>query len=208
MFPKGSILKKAFSIWLKWFLTQPSVFGLTAYPVLRLRLSLKLPLMDSAVGADLLKDFLNTRPRISRLANLQAAIGLLQLQYIDAFNEGARSNAQILTRELGVVPGVQAPRLLDGDHIYVYYPLTVDPQRRDDLRHYLLRRGIDSKTTDMADCSTLGPFLKAKKEDAEHQGASEASILEICVYPVISAGKMRQIGRAIRSWAGLPAYPK
>jgi hypothetical protein len=32
----------------------------------------------------------------------------------------------------------------------------------------------------------------------------EASILEICVYPVIPEAEMRRLGNAIRSWAGLP----
>ena len=39
-------------------------------------------------------------------ANLQAAIGLLQLDHIDAFNEGARRNAAILTEMLHGVPGI------------------------------------------------------------------------------------------------------
>ncbi|UCG11226.1 MAG: DegT/DnrJ/EryC1/StrS family aminotransferase [Deltaproteobacteria bacterium] len=201
---KDTLTKKAFSIWMKWLLTRPFMFGVTAYPVLRLKLLLGQQLMDSAVGNELLGQFMDTNPRVSRLSNLQAAIGLLQLKHIDAFNEGARHNARVLTERLGEVPNVKAPRSLEGDHIYVYYPLTVDPAKRDDLRHYLLRYGIDSKTTDMADCTTLSPFLKAGDKENKRNGPSEASILEICVYPVISENKMLRIARAIRAWAGLP----
>ena len=119
------------------------------------------------------------------------------------FNEGARQNARILTEKLGEVPGIKAPRSGEGDHIYVYYPLTVDPERRDDLRHYLLKHGIDSKTTDMADCSTLKPFRETGGTANRRCGPTQASILEICVYPVISGKKMRRIAQIIRSWAGL-----
>jgi dTDP-4-amino-4,6-dideoxygalactose transaminase len=150
----------------------------------------------------LLGNFLHSNPRVSRLSNLQAALGLRQLRRVDAFNEGARRNARALTEHLGDVPGIGAPRATEGDHIYVYYPLTVDPDKRDDLRHYLLRHGIDAKTTDMANCATLKPFLDLQNAGTPPKGPREASILEICVYPVIPEKEMRRIGRLIRTWAG------
>jgi dTDP-4-amino-4,6-dideoxygalactose transaminase len=201
----SAITKKAFAVWVKWLLTRPYVFGVTAYPALRLKLLLGQSLMDSEVGDELLEQFISSNPHISRLSNLQAAIGLLQLRHIDAFNEGARRNARILTENLGQVPDIKAPRSIEGYHIYVYYPLTVEPEKRDDLRHHLLRHGIDSKTTDMADCSTLRPFLDPAAR-VQKKGPSEASILEICVYPVMSENEMRRIARVIRAWAGLPAH--
>jgi dTDP-4-amino-4,6-dideoxygalactose transaminase len=197
-----ALTKQAVGIWMKWLLTRPRVFGVTAYPALRLKLLLGQPLMDSAVGEELLGDFLHSHPRVGRLSNLQAAIGLRQLRQVDAFNEGARRNARVLTEHLGDVPGVGTPHAAEGDHIYVYYPLTVDADKRDDLRHYLLRHGIDSKTTDMANCATLKPFLDPGNGEAAAQGPREASILEICVYPVIPENEMRRIGRLIRTWAG------
>jgi perosamine synthetase len=198
----AALTKQAFSIWMKWLLTRPLLFGLTAYPALRLKLLLGQPLLDSAVGDELLGNFLHSNPRVSRLSNLQAAIGLRQLRRVDAFNEGARRNARALTEHLGDVPGIGAPRSTEGDHIYVYYPLTVAPDKRDDLRHYLLRHGVDSKTTDMANCATLKRFLDPRDADTPQKGPREASILEICVYPVIPEKEMRRIGRLIRTWAG------
>lgn len=201
----GDMAKQAFAIWVKWLLTRPFIFGVTAYPALRLKLLLGKPLMDSAVGDELLENFSRSNPRVRRMSNLQAAVGLLQLRHIDGFNEGARRNAQILTEHLGEVPGIKVPCCDEGNHIYVYYPLTVDPEKRDDLRHYLLRHRIDTKTTDMADCSRLKPFLDQKNTDTSGPAPSEAALLEICVYPVIPGGEMRRIARIIRAWAGLPA---
>ncbi len=198
---KDAIAKKALSIWVMWLLTRPFIFGMTAYPALRLKLLMGQPLMDSAVGNDLLEEFKNSDPRISRMSNLQAAIGLLQLNHIDAFNEGARQNANILTENLGEVPGIKAPNAIEGDHIYVYYPLTVDPSRRDDLRHYLLKRGFDTKTTDMSDCTALSLFRENEASGDQPPETKEASILEICVYPVIPREKMRQLAADIREWA-------
>jgi dTDP-4-amino-4,6-dideoxygalactose transaminase len=204
MLTKNAITKNAFSIWLKWLLTRPFIFGMTAYPALRLKLLLGQPLMDSAVGDELLEDFKQSNPRVHRMTNLQAAVGVLQLKHIDEFNEGARRNARILTENLGQVPGIEAPDAIEGDHIYVYYPLKVDPAKRDDLRHYLLRRGYDSKTSDMSDCAPLITFRDPEQPENYQSTSREASILEICVYPVIAQEKMRRLAQDIRAWAGLP----
>lgn len=199
----GAMLKQAVSVWAKWLFTRPRVFGLTAYPVLRLKLALGKPLMDSAVGDELLRQFVGSRPRINRMSNLQAALGLLQLQHIDAFNAGARRNANTLTEHLGAVPGVRPPQVSD-EHVYVYYPLAVDPDRRDDLRAFLLRHGVDSKTSDMSDCTKLEAFRTEGGAAGAFGPGREASILEICVYPVIPNEEMKRIARLIRTWAGLP----
>jgi len=197
---KGEIYEKAVSVWLKWVATVPWVFGVTMYPALRLKQLLGQPLLDSTVGDALLDQFEKSNPRIKRLSNLQAAVGLLQLRRIDAFNEGARRNARVLAEGLANVKHVVAPQTSDDNHIYVYYPLSVSADQRDDLRDYLLRNGIDSKITDMSDCSALTPFLDGDGPAPERQGPSEASVLEICVYPMISQAKMRHIGRVIQAW--------
>jgi len=200
----GLIVKKALSIWAKWLVTRPLFFGLTAYQVLRLNLTLGKPLMDSAVGDDLLDRFARSNPLTVRMANLQAAMGLLQLRHIDAFNKGARRNARILTESLGHVPGVSPPRVLREDHVYVYYPLTVAPDRRDDLRKFLLRHGVDTKQTDMSDCTALDCFRTNIDSQLGINTPREATLLEICVYPIISERQMKRIGRLIRKWAGMP----
>jgi len=202
---RDTVIKNAFSIWIKWLLTRPFIFGMTAYPALRLKLLLGQSLMDATVGDELLEAFKKSNPGISRMTNLQAAIGLLQLNHIDSFNEGARLNARILTEKMGEIPGIGAPDTVEGDHIYVYYPLTVASEKRDDLRHYLLKHGFDSKTSDMSDCTALKQFQPAEQLEIGQTARREASILEICVYPVIDRKEMRRLARTIRAWAGLPA---
>ncbi len=92
----------------------------------------------------------------------------------------------------------------EGDHIYVYYPLTVEPAKRNDLRQHLLRKGFDTKTSDMADCTALKPFQNPEESSNDHNARREASILEICVYPVIAGEEMHRLADTIRVWAGLP----
>jgi len=200
---KGPIFRLAFDIWLKWLFTRPLVFGMTVYPMLRFKQILRQPLMDSVMGDDLLQSFMSSNPKVIHLNNLQAAIGLKQIKRIDAFNQGARKNAEILTKGLTDVVGVKVPSSTEKNHIYVYYPLKVAPDKRDDLRHYLLRHRIDSKTTDMADCRTLKTFSSISQEDVSQDSPAAASTLEICVYPVFSKNEMGKITRVIRAWAEL-----
>ena len=195
---KGAVLKKALEIWLKWLVTRPEVFGVTLYPILRLKSLLGQTLLDSAVGDKLLEAFADSDPQVEPLVNLQAKIGLRQLQRIDAFNQGARKNARILTEGLEGISDIGVPRSENDDHIYVYYPLTVEPSRRDDLRRYLLKHGFDTKITDMSDCSQLKPF-RGDDRPQERHGPRETSILEICVYPVIPEKNIRRLAQVIRN---------
>jgi dTDP-4-amino-4,6-dideoxygalactose transaminase len=198
-----AIRSKAFATWIKWLLTRPLVFGITAYPALRLRLASGKPLLDSAIGNELLETYAKSNPGVVRMANLQGEIGLRQLRHIDAFNEGARQNAAILSAALGEVPGIRLPPS-GPHHIYVYYPLGVDPGQRDDLRGYLLRHGVDTKITDMSDCSQLDAFRETGHGGPDRGLAREASLLEICVYPVISKKQMHRIAEAVKAWASAP----
>ena len=188
-----------FSVWMKWLLTRPLVFGLSGYQALKLKLMLGKPLMDSRTGDDLIADFEASSPKTVRFGNLQGAIGRKQLKHIDRFNAGARRNAEILTEGLEGVTGIRAPSM-EGEHIYVYYPLGVDADVRDDLRHHLLRDGVDTKRTDMSDCSALKAFDTGARAKAGDEPA-EASLLEICVYPTLSEKQMRRIAKSIRTWA-------
>jgi dTDP-4-amino-4,6-dideoxygalactose transaminase len=199
----GSVRNKALSTWIKWLVTRPLVFGLSAYPVLRLKLAAGKPLMDSAIGNELLSSYTSINPGVVKIANLQAAIGLRQLNHIDAFNEGARKNATLLSELLGVIPGIHLPTP-GPNHIYVYYPVEVAHDKRDSLRRYLLRHGIDGKITDMSDCSKLDAFREEGSGNDSALPTREAALLEICVYPVISTRKIHQIAQAIKGWAEMP----
>jgi perosamine synthetase len=196
----GKVWSEGFGIWIHWLLTRPWIFGLSAYPALRLQLAMGKPLMDSKTGNDLIKKYTGSNPAIRGLANLQAKVGLLQLPLIDAFNAGAKRNADILTEKIGDVPGLKTPRRTGDEHIYVYYPLAVEASKRDDLRHYLLLHGVDAKLTDMSDCSALDAFCEEADPTRESR---ETMLLEICVYPVMSVRRMAKIAKAIRAWAGL-----
>ena len=85
----------------------------------------------------------------------------------------------------------------------MYYPLTLAGAARDELRHFLLRYGIDTKITDMSDCSRLKAFSDSGSTPQTADNPQEASLLEICVYPILSQKDIQRIGELIRTWAAV-----
>jgi len=95
---------------------------------------------DVAARARLLRNHGQQRRYVSetlgynlRLTEVAAALGLAQLQKLDAFNERRRANARYLTERLA---GVSTPRELPGrQHVYHQYTIRVRRGRDALLRH-------------------------------------------------------------------------
>jgi len=103
---------------------------------------------ELAARARLLRDHGQRRRYVSetmgynlRLTEVAAALGLAQLQKLDAFNERRRANARYLTERLA---GVITPRELPGRY-HVYHQYTVRVRRgRDALLERLRDRDIEA----------------------------------------------------------------
>jgi len=101
-----------------------------------------------AARARLLRDHGQRRRYVSealgynlRMTEVAAALGLAQLQKLDALNERRRANARYLTERL---PGVATPRELPGRyHVYHQYTIRVS-KGRDALLRHLRDRDIEA----------------------------------------------------------------
>ena len=84
-----------------------------------------------------------------RMTNLQAAVGVAQLERIDEFIERKRRIAELYDAQLSEVPGVQLPAERPGyTNVYWMYSILVRPPyalTRDELIPALRSRGIDSR---------------------------------------------------------------
>jgi perosamine synthetase len=117
---------------------------------------------ELAARARLLRDHGQRRRYVSetlgynlRMTEVAAALGLAQLQKLDAFNERRRANARYLTERLS---GVTTPRELPGRyHVYHQYTIRVSPaagqaglpagqagRGRDALLRYLRDRDVEA----------------------------------------------------------------
>ncbi len=79
-----------------------------------------------------------------RLTNLQAAIGLAQLEKLEWMNEKRRENAEFYNKKIKV-EGLRKPKEKYGKHVYHQYVLYIDddfPMSRDEFSKYLSERGV------------------------------------------------------------------
>lgn len=78
-----------------------------------------------------------------RMTDIAAAIGLSQLNKIDSFNDKRISNAKYLSKEIANIPGIKAPKVLDGNkHVFHQYTIVVENNNRDDWVNFLNENGI------------------------------------------------------------------
>lgn len=86
-----------------------------------------------------------------RMTNLQAAVGLAQLEQLDGFVAARRDHAQAYNRLLADIPGIRTPAEADyAKNVYWMYGILVDEQEygmnRDALRRVLAENGVETRT--------------------------------------------------------------
>ncbi len=86
-----------------------------------------------------------------RMTNLQAAVGLAQMEQIDSFVAARRRNAAEYTRRLATIPGIRTPEEAPwAKNVYWMYGIMVDETQygmnRDALRVVLADHGIETRT--------------------------------------------------------------
>jgi perosamine synthetase len=86
-----------------------------------------------------------------RMTNLQAAVGLAQVEQLDRFVDARRRNAAEYSRRLNTVPGIRTPSEAPwAKNVYWMYGIMVDEEEygmnRDQLRQVLADEGIETRT--------------------------------------------------------------
>ncbi len=86
-----------------------------------------------------------------RMTNLQAAVGLAQMEQIDGFVDARRGNAAAYTRRLATIPGIRTPAEAPwARNVYWMYGILVDEaaygMNRDQLREVLADHGVETRT--------------------------------------------------------------
>jgi len=85
-----------------------------------------------------------------RMTNLQAAVGLAQVEQMPRFVENRRRNAALYTQLLSQIPGIVTPPEAPGvKNVFWMYSLLVEDEfgmTRDGLRAYLAKHGVETRT--------------------------------------------------------------
>ena len=78
-----------------------------------------------------------------RMTDIAAAIGVVQLNKLDKFNEKRIENANFLTSKINKINGIKAPYVANNvKHVFHQYTVRVDKSKRDQLMDFLNKNGI------------------------------------------------------------------
>jgi len=136
----------------------------------------------------------------SRLDEVQAAVLLLKLKYLDQWNAQRRKIASEYDELLGEVPGIQTPYCLpQAEHVYYLY--VIRTTRRGELQAELTKQGIQTSIHYPTPIH-LQPAYKDRcscRLNCAEQAAKE--ILSLPMFAELGVEEIRYISDAVASWA-------
>jgi dTDP-4-amino-4,6-dideoxygalactose transaminase len=123
----------------------------------------------------------------SRLDTVQAAVLLVKLQHLNAWNAARRIHAERYNAALAGIDGVTPP-VTDPANEHTYHQYTIRADRRDALRDHLTARGIGSavyypRCLHLQPCFAALGYKQGQLPEAER--ASE-EVLSLPVYPELT----------------------
>jgi perosamine synthetase len=81
-----------------------------------------------------------------RMTEVSAAVGLIQLKKLDAFNERRRNNANLLTDGIRRIDGITPPYVINGvKHVFNQFVVRIEdnfPKKRDKFAEHLKKLGV------------------------------------------------------------------
>jgi perosamine synthetase len=135
-----------------------------------------------------------------RLSSVAAAIGIAQLDRLEANNERRRANAARLTDGLSSLPTVSTPTEPPG-YGHVYHQYTVRSEARDDLRRFLDGRDVDTGVY----------YPRAIHEQPAYEDVDPAvpvaeraarEVLSLPVHPNLSDAQVDHVVESVRGYHG------
>lgn len=183
-----------------WLLTRREVFPWTLYIAARVLSSLGSDAMDRSVEEPIEETTKFSLRSLGRMANLQAAVGLAQIERLPERNAKLAASGRRLAESLRDIPTVKAPDVPPGEleHIYLYFRILV-PQAQA-FRKLLLKKGVDTQADDMRNCAGLEAFSKFAADCPVAAGLPETSI-ELPNNTTLSDSDVDRIAEAVRETA-------
>lgn len=144
-----------------------------------------------------------------RYSNVQAALGLEGLKYLDEWTRQGQANAGLMNAQLSGLPGVHVPRVPpDRTHVYYQYCLRV-PCDRNILLNRALHYGVDLEMRHVDKCTGLEIFGQPAGDFAGADSAEEA--VQVPVYAGLTEAQITRVADVIRRlvlrWPVRPATP-
>lgn len=200
-FPKvKNILVNVVKTFMVYLVTAAPVFTFFTFPLIKLFSLFNYDVMEFEKRESISRDILiNFDKYPLRLTNLQAVIGLKQIEKVDDFNRVRFENAKLFTLNFDNydLSQVKLPKIIDDQKsIYLYYNLWVKNKKF--LRKQLLKKGIDSsKNSPMSDCSSLSDFSDFRAECPVSASVAD-NMVEIANNHFLTKADINYISTAIK----------
>jgi len=180
-----------------YLVTLPRLFSLGVYPFIRASMALGSSFFDREPGQERVAPTSEQSEYLTRLTNLQAAVGLHQLTRVEAINARMNRNALLYNELFEGQPGIKIPWVSsERTHTFLYYRIEV-PDRQA-LRKILIRKGVDTMPDDMSNCAQLPPFREDKTRLRVTPGLPER-ILEIPNNSHLKEKDVHHIAKGVKS---------
>ena len=174
--------------------TRPAIFTWTMFPLLytltRLHLSLDMYFWEKIRPLDPLP--LDYRLRIS---NVQAAIALEGLQYLEEWTARTQQNAASMTALLRDVPGIQVPTA-PADRTHAYYQFCAYVPERDAVVEACLKRAVDIETLHVDVCTEVDLFGPPRRPTPGARQATQT--IQIPVYESLTVEPLQRVATVVR----------
>jgi dTDP-4-amino-4,6-dideoxygalactose transaminase len=178
--------------------TNPLVYPLTLHPVIRAGNALgKDPIHDRFGEPEVLYEKIPSSFRTSRPRAVQGAVGVKQLERIEALNGARIRNGRWLDEHLANVPGLVTPEYPEGAEP-IYMSFVAHHPRRDALMKALLKRGVDTTTGYMNDCSDHELF-GAFRRPCPNAAQIKREQVHLPVHPSLDPKDLAHMAEAVRS---------
>lgn len=184
--------------------TRPWIFPFSLYPLIRAQGLAGRDVLEEAFGEpEVLYDEIPSWFFSSAPGDLQAAVGLKQLERIEGLNSLRASHGRWLLEHLAHATGFRLPKIVPrGEPIFMSFPIQVaDPEA---VKARLLQEGVDSARGYMRDTSTHALYRGRGRGEGTCPNASaiEREILHIPVHPNLSKGDLSHLAEAVRRATG------
>lgn len=178
--------------------THPMVYPLTLDPVIRWGNWLgKDPIHDRFGEPEVLYDEVPKSFRTSRPRAVQGAVGLSQLERIEALNGARIRNGRFLDEHLAHVPGLGVPAYPAGAEP-IYMSFVVHHRKRDALMAALRKRGVDTTVGYMNDCSDH-PLFPDYRRPCRNAARIKEEQVHLPVHPTLDDKDLAHLVEAVRS---------
>ena len=180
------------------FATHPWIYPWTLHPVIRAgnRLGkdpIHEPFGEPEVRYEKLPgSFAKSRPRA-----IQALVGACQLDRIEALNGARVRNGRWLDSHLAHTGGIGLPAYPDGSEP-IYMSFVIHHPQRDRLMSLLRRRGVDTTTGYMNDCSDH-PLFPEFRDPKPNAARIKAEQLHLPVHPRMEERDLQHLAEAVRA---------